>query len=67
MGDVNCSKIQNSRLRQVPIRGILSRVIESFSDKQTERLWNGARHKLPVEIEDCAANKLSSISSSVSP
>jgi len=66
MGDVNCSKIQNSRLRQVPIRGILSRVIESFSDKQTERLWNGERHKLPVEIEDRAANKLSLLAAAVS-
>ena len=33
-------------------------MIESFGDKQTERIWNGKRHKLPKEIEDRAANKL---------
>jgi len=34
-------------------------VIESFGDKQTEKIWNGKRHQLPLEIEDRAANKLS--------
>lgn len=33
-------------------------MIENFGDKETEKLWNGKRHKLPVEVEDRAANKL---------
>ena len=41
-------------------------MIESFGNKQTENLWNGKRHKLPVEIEDRAANKLSLLAAAVS-
>jgi len=41
-------------------------VIESFGSKQTENLWNGKRHKLPVGIEDRAANKLSLLAAAVS-
>jgi len=45
---------------------MLTCVIENFSDKQTEKLWNGKRHKFPVEIEDRAANKLSLLAAAVS-
>lgn len=41
-------------------------VIESFGDKQTEKLWNGGRHKLPVAIENRAANKLSLLAAAIS-
>jgi len=44
----------------------LSVVIESFGDKQTEKLWKGERHKLPVEIEDRAAVKLSLLNAATS-
>jgi len=43
----------------------LACVIESFGDKQTEKLWNGKRHKLPVEIEDRAAVKLSLLAAAI--
>ena len=33
-------------------------MIETFGDKQTEKIWKGKRHKFPVEIENRAANKL---------
>ena len=44
----------------------LDPVIESFGDKQTEKLWQGKRHKLPVEIEDRAAMKLSLLDAATS-
>ncbi|NQX01194.1 type II toxin-antitoxin system RelE/ParE family toxin [bacterium] len=33
-------------------------MIESFGNKQTEKLWMGQRTRLPADIEDRAANKL---------
>ena len=41
-------------------------MIESFGDKQTEKLWKGERHKLPVEIENRAAIKLSLLNAATS-
>lgn len=41
-------------------------MIESFGDKQTEKLWKGERHKLPVEIEDRAASKLALLDAAIS-
>lgn len=34
-------------------------MIESFADKQTEKLWKGKRTRFTPEIEDRIANKLS--------
>ena len=33
-------------------------MIESFADKQLERLWRGERTRFPTDLEDCIANKL---------
>jgi proteic killer suppression protein len=42
------------------------RVLESFGDRQTEKLWNSKRHKLPVVIEGHAAVKLSLLAAAIS-
>jgi proteic killer suppression protein len=41
------------------LRRMLRKMIESFADKQTEKLWNGKRTRFPPDLEDRIANKLS--------